>query len=125
MRVSTPIFAAATMLATLSFGAHADTSSQPVKITGRSAVYYGDLNLNAEQDAKIMLERIEQAAKKACGGHPTFSSYTGRLDSTFLDCCNEAVARTVKQLGAHLFRSKTARIMKGESRWLEGRQPKV
>jgi UrcA family protein len=115
MRVSTPIFAAATMLVTLSFGAHADTSSQPAKITGRSTVYYGDLNLNAEQDAKIMLERIEQAAKKACGGHPTFSSYTGRLDSTFQDCRNEAVAQTVKQLGAQLVTRIYSEARQGES----------
>ena len=100
MHVSTPIIAAALMLAALGFGAHADTPSQPAKITGSSAVYYGDLDLNAEQDAKIMLQRIEQAAKKACGGHPTFSSYTGRLDSTFRECRNEAIARTLKQLGA-------------------------
>jgi UrcA family protein len=100
MHISVPTFTAAIMLAALSFGAHADTSSQPVKITGTSAVYYGDLNLNAEQDAKTMLERIEQAARKACGGHPTFNSITGRLDSTFQDCRNEAVARTVEQLGA-------------------------
>jgi UrcA family protein len=52
------------------------------------------------QDAKIMLERIEQAAKKACGGHRTFNSYTGRLDDTFDECRREAVARTVIQLGA-------------------------
>ena len=102
MHISVPTLAAAIMLAALSFRAHADTSSQPVKITGTSAVYYGDLNLDAEQDAKIMLERIEQAAGKACGGHPTFSSITGRLDSTFRDCRDEAVARTVGQLGAQL-----------------------
>jgi UrcA family protein len=100
MHISIPTFTAAMILATLSFGAHADTSSDPVKITGRSVVYYGDLNLNAEQDAKIMLQRIEQAAKKACGGHPTFSSYTGRLDGTFDECRSEAIARTVKQLSA-------------------------
>jgi UrcA family protein len=99
MHISIPTFTAAVILAALSFGA-ADTSSQPAQITGRSAVYYGDLNLNAEQDAKIMLERIEQAAKKACGGHPTFSSYTGRLDYTFGECRSEAIARTVKQLSA-------------------------
>ncbi len=99
MRVSTPTIALTLMLAAASFGAHADTS-QPAKITGRSAVYYGDLNLTLPQDAKIMLERIEQAAKKSCGGHPTFSSYTGRLDYTFGECRSEAVARTVKQLGA-------------------------
>jgi UrcA family protein len=102
MHISVPTLAAAVMLAALSFGAHADKSSQPVKITGTSAVYYGDLNLTLPQDAKTMLERIELAATKACGGHPTFSSITGRLDSTFQDCRNEAVARTVEQLGAQL-----------------------
>jgi UrcA family protein len=102
MRISTPIFAAAVMLAALSFGAHADTSTDdpPSIIRGRSVVYYGDLNIDAEQDAKIMLERIERAAKKACGGQPTFSTYTGSLDHTFEECRGEAVQRTVKQLGA-------------------------
>ena len=102
MQISVLTLAATMILAALSFGAYADTSSQPVKITGTSAVYYGDLNLTLPQDAKIMLSRIEQAAAKACGGHPTFSGYTGRLDSTFRDCRNEAVARTVEQLGAQL-----------------------
>lgn len=102
MHISVPTLAATMILAALSFGAYADTSSQPVKITGTSAVYYGDLNLTLPQDAKIMLSRIEQAAAKACGGHSTFSGYTGRLDSTFQDCRNEAVARTVEQLGAQL-----------------------
>jgi len=110
MYFSTPTIAAALLLGAISFGAHADTI-QPATITGRSAVYYGDLNLNAEQDAKTMLDRIEQAAKKACGGHRTFSSYTGRLDDTFDDCRREAIARTVRQLSApmvtHLFRSES------------------
>jgi UrcA family protein len=102
MHVSTPIFAAAVMLAALSVGAHADTSTDalPANITGRSAVNYGDLNLNDEQDAKTMLKRIERAAKKACGGHATFSSYTGSLDHTFEECRGKAVQRAVKQLGA-------------------------
>jgi UrcA family protein len=100
MRISTPIFTAAVMLAVLSFGAHADTSSPENSVRGRSVVYYGDLNIETEQDAKIILQRIERAAKKACGGHPTFSSYTGRLDDTFDECRSEAIARTVKQLGA-------------------------
>jgi UrcA family protein len=102
MRISTPIFAAPVMLATLCFGAHADTSTDgpPTNITGRSVVYYGDLNLNSEQDAKIMLQRIERAAKTACGGHRTFSSYTGSLDGTFEECRGKAIQRAVKQLGA-------------------------
>jgi|SRR5580692_4749451 UrcA family protein len=104
MHISTSIFAAALGLAALSFGAHADTSSDGSRtnITGRSVVYYGDLNLNAEDDAKIMLQRIERAAKKACGGHATFASVTGRLDHTFEECRGEAIQRAVKQLGAPL-----------------------
>jgi UrcA family protein len=100
MRISTPIFAAAVMLVALSFGAHADTSSLGTIIRGRSVAYYGDLNIETEQDAKIMLQRIERAAKKACGGHPTFSTYTGSLDHTFEECRDAAVRRTVIQLGA-------------------------
>jgi UrcA family protein len=102
MHVSTPTFAAAVMLAALCIGAHAGTSTDgpPTNITGRSVVHYGDLDLNVERDAKIMLQRIERAAKKACGGHPTFSSYTGSLDGTFEECRDKAIQRALKQLGA-------------------------
>jgi UrcA family protein len=90
------------MLATLSFGAHADarTDGPGTTIRGRSVVYYGDLDIGTERDAKIMLQRIERAAKKGCGGHPTFSTYTGSLDHTFEECRDEAIQRTVKLLGA-------------------------
>jgi UrcA family protein len=102
MRISIPILTAAVMLAAISFAAHADTSPEAAGngVRGRSGVYYGDLNIETEQDAKIMLQRIERAAKKACGGHPTFSAYTGSLDFTFEECRSEAVQRTLKQLGA-------------------------
>ena len=100
MHVSTRIFAAVIMLSGLSFVAHADTSSPRTIMHGRSVVYYGDLDIDSEQDAKIVLQRIERAAKKACGGHATFSSYTGSLDHTFEECRSEAIHRTVKQLGA-------------------------
>jgi UrcA family protein len=101
MRVSTPIFAAA-MLAALGFSAHADTSVDvPIEIIrGRSVVYYGDLNIDTESDAKIMLQRIERAATKACGGHPTFGPITHLPDHAFEECRVEAIRRTVKQLGA-------------------------
>ena len=104
MHVLTQIFAATVMLAALCFGAHADTSTDgsPTHITGRRAVYYGDLNIVTEQGAKILLQRIELAAKKACGGHAAFSSYTGSLDHTFEECRSEAVQRAVKQLGAYM-----------------------
>jgi UrcA family protein len=104
MRFSTLMFAAAVMLAAPSFGAHADTSTDGpgTFIRGRGVVFYGDLKIDTDQDAKILLQRIERAAKKACGGHPTFSTYTGSLDHTFEECRCEAIQRTVKQLGAPL-----------------------
>jgi UrcA family protein len=91
------------MLATLCSGAYADTPTDGARhnITGRSVVHYGDLDLSAEPDAKIMLQRIERAAKTACGGHATSSSYTGSVDrSTFEECRATAIERAVKQLGA-------------------------
>jgi UrcA family protein len=102
MRISIPMFVAAVMLAARSLGAHADTSMDGpgTIIRGRSVIYYGDLNIGTEQDAKIMLQRIERAAKKACGGHATFSTYTGSLDHTFEECRGQAIQRTVKQLGS-------------------------
>ena len=100
MRISTRIFAAAVTLAALSLGAHADpsTDGRGITLRGRTVVNYGDLNIGIERDAKILLQRIERAAKKACGGQPTFSTYTGSLDHTFRECWAEATARTVKQL---------------------------
>ena len=103
MRISSPIFAVM-MLAALSFRAHAETSSPRTIVQGRTVVYYGDLNIETEKDAKILLQRIERAAKKACGGQPTFSTYTGSLDHTFEECRSEAIQRTVTRLGAPMVR---------------------
>ena len=114
MRISTLMFTATVMLTALGFRAHADTSSPPTIVQGRSVVYYGDLNIETEKDAKIMLQRIDRAARKACGGHATFSSYTGALDHTFEECRSEAVHRTVKQLNAskvtHIYSEARSRV---------------
>jgi UrcA family protein len=119
MRISTPTFVVAMTLAALSFRAHADASTDgPGTITrSRSVVYYGDLNIESEQDAKIILQRIERAAKKACGGHPTFSAYTGGLDRTFEECRGKTIQRTVKQLGAPTVTRIYSEAMRRESRY--------
>lgn len=116
MRISTQIFAAAVMLAALSFDARADTPSPGSSVRGRSVVYYGDLDIETEQDAKVMLQRIERAAKKACGGQPTFSTYTGSLDHTFEECRSEAIQRIVKQLGAPVVTRIYSEARKGDRR---------
>jgi UrcA family protein len=102
MHVSFSIFCAATIFAAFTFGAQANTQTDGASTISRDriTVYYGDLNIDTEHDAKIMLERIEQAAKKACGGHATFGSYIGSLNRTFDACRSETIERTVQQLGA-------------------------
>jgi UrcA family protein len=100
MHHSIPTFAAAMMLTMLGFGAPADASSPDPVIRGRSIVRYGDLHIDSEQDAKILLRRIEQAATEVCGGHPPFVTYTRVPDTTFEECRRGTVARTVKKLGA-------------------------
>jgi UrcA family protein len=103
MRISNPTFAAAVMLAMLCSVAHADSSADgpSTSVTGRSAVHFGDLNLGDETDAKIMLQRIERAAKTACGGHATSGSITGSVDHySFEECRAKAIRRAVKQLDA-------------------------
>jgi|ERR1700742_5244118 UrcA family protein len=92
-------FAAAIVLTALSLGAHAD-ASHPANVKARGVVHYGDLNLEVGKDARIMLQRIERAAKRACGGPAPFSGYTGSLDPAFEECRDEAIERAVKQLGA-------------------------
>ena len=100
MHISISTFTAAAMLATLGFGAHAHPSSPDPVIRGRSIVHFGDLNIDSEQGAQILLQRIDQAAKEACGGHPTLTAYTRVPDPSFEECRSGTIARTVKKLGA-------------------------
>jgi UrcA family protein len=116
MRTSILAFAAAMTFA-FSLGVHADTSVEANRIIsrGRSVVHYADLNIATEQGAKIMLQRIERAATKACGGRPTFSSYTGSLDNTFGECRDRAIQRAVKQLDAPMLTRIYAEARQRES----------
>jgi UrcA family protein len=99
MRVSILIIAIAFVLTTYRVAAH-DGASAGVTAKNRVVVYFGDFNLTAEQDAKEMLRRIQRAARKACGGQHTFSSYTGGVDNTFDECRDAAIRRAVEQLNA-------------------------
>jgi len=57
---------AALALATLGGAAHAQTASDPIRVT----VSYGDLNIDQTDGAKALVQRIVAAADRACGYAP-------------------------------------------------------
>lgn len=79
--------------------AHADALAT-LSTQSRFEISYADLNLNNERDARVMLGRIEHAAKKACGGHASFSSITGGLEASFYECRDKAIRQAVESLSA-------------------------
>ena len=81
------------------------TPIEPLEI-GRVAVSYGDLDLGNATDAHLMLDRLQDAAYKACGGDPRWSpSYTlhwNWLATEFQQCRHDAVSRAVATVDAPL-----------------------
>ena len=77
-----------------------DSAGNDNPVRTRFVVKFDDLNLDKEHDAQIMLKRIELAARTACGGHPSFSTYTGGLERSFYECRDRAVRQAVEQLRA-------------------------
>src|ERR1700728_653999 len=100
MNVSMSIFAVAVMFSSLGLGACANAAGPDPVIRGRSVVHFGDLKIDSEQDAKILLQRIERAAEEACGGHRASETYTPVSDHFFEQCRAGTLARAVKKLGA-------------------------
>jgi UrcA family protein len=72
---------------------------EKMEFVGRVHVVYRDLDLRKESDARVLLERLERAAYRACGGNPKlYLSYRVIPDRTvevFKECREEAVARAV------------------------------
>jgi UrcA family protein len=60
------------------------------------SVRYDDLDFSHAPDAQVMLDRIEAAAEKACGGTPDFREY--RQLAVFDHCRRGAIKQTVDQL---------------------------
>ncbi len=69
-------------------------------------VSYSDLDLESEAGARALLERLDAAAFKACGGDPKrHSAYKARPEVTveiFETCRKDAVAAAVGRLDAPL-----------------------
>jgi UrcA family protein len=67
-------------------------------IVERIAVFYGDLNLSSEAGAAVMLRRLEQGARKVCGGTPGRQPLAVEL--AYRICREQALSDAVAQLDA-------------------------
>lgn len=71
---------------------------------GSVNVAYGDLDLGYAADARVMLNRLEQAAYRACGEDPrwntSYSLLWPRIKATYQACRSEAVSRAVLAVDA-------------------------
>jgi UrcA family protein len=85
--------------------------STPLALAGRApehvvdvAVSYRNLDLRKQSDVSILLERIERAAVKACGGNPrhyfTYETMPKHTTAVFTQCRRDAVARAVSSINA-------------------------
>lgn len=70
----------------------------------RVPVAYADLNLARTEDARIMAERLDEAARFACGGSPHFDANyrSARAAATrrFEECRAQAIDAALAQLDA-------------------------
>jgi UrcA family protein len=93
----------AAALASSVFAVAAHSAESTDGITRRQLrVEIAGLNLRDDQDARELMQRIEKGARRACGGAPTFSTFTGRLDGTFEECRETAVRKVIEQINSPL-----------------------
>ena len=98
------IFTAATLLALTATTVQAETWS------GSTLVAYGDLNLSKPADAKILAERLQDAATKVClsaNRDIQFNAYSDLTKSREMQDCidtaiNVAMLRVERNLTAHV-----------------------
>lgn len=68
------------------------------------AVSRADLDLTRPADAAVLLQRVETAARKACGGdprrHPSYEVMPRYVRKAFAECRVDAVARAVDEVGS-------------------------
>lgn len=77
---------------------------QAKQLVGKVRVSFADLDLSRQEDARILLDRIEKAAYRACGGnprrHPGYGLMPNRTEEVFEECRQEAIARAILDVDA-------------------------
>lgn len=107
MRSLKPAVLAATLVfALLGPAAWSKEPGRNTQLVGEVHVELRDLDLAKTADARALLDRLKQAAYRACGGDPKFhASYRTRPQQTvsvYEECRKNAVKRAIDQIGAPL-----------------------
>ena len=80
--------------------------SRPPQLVGKVHVELNGLDLRNPADARVLLDRLNQAAYRACGDDPKLNNtYRTRPEQTlrvYEECRENAVKRAVDQIGAPL-----------------------
>jgi UrcA family protein len=84
--------------------AQAGVQSERKERVASVRVAYADLDLTQEADMQILLDRIEKAAYRACGGNPrqhwTYDGMPALTTAAFKECREDAIARTLSAFAA-------------------------
>ena len=77
---------------------------QAKQLVGKVRVSFADLDLSRQGDAQILLDRIEKAAYRACGGnprrHPGYGLMPHHTEAVFEECRQDAIARAIRDVDA-------------------------
>lgn len=110
-----------TRLALAAAGLLAGLAAMPApacaQATHHTTVHFGDLNLNAAADVRILSRRIDGAAYYVCGG-PTTTPVEYGGDRDYRACYREAVSSALATIGSPQL---TAMMIPAQSIRLAGR----
>jgi UrcA family protein len=87
--------------------------------TTRIVVAYADLDLEEPHDARVMAARLDRAARRACGGSPSFDPHYDIARywavRSFDECYNNAIKAALAELRAPLVSQAHANQMQSSS----------
>ena len=123
MKLATPACAMLLYVA-INPTAHAVAPSKEKERVASVRVAHADLDLTREADVGILLDRIEKAAYRACGGNPrrhwTYDAMPELTTTVFKECREDAIARTLSAIDAPALSQAHAALSAGKA---SGEQP--
>lgn len=76
----------------------APAASAQQRVHAQVTVSYGDLDLTKEAGIGALMDRLDKASAKVCGGRPSKGAY-GQI-SSFKTCRDAAIEDAVRRIGA-------------------------